>query len=104
MAYDQGLAEHIRDLLTNEPGLVEKKMFGGVGFMVGGNMVCGVLKDALVVRANPSLEQTHTRPFEMGGKASKSWVLVDSEGLASDQHLKQWVEHGLKISHTLPAK
>lgn len=109
MAYDQGLAARTRDVLEGTSGLVEKQMFGGVGFMVHGNMACGILKDDLLVRVSPQeqsqlLQQPHTRVFAMTGRASKGWVLVCPEALASDQDLRQWVERGLGYARSLPAK
>ena len=104
MAYDEGLAGRIRDVLDQQPGLVEKKMFGGVGFMVQGN---GVHKDMLIVRVGPeaydeTIQYPHTRPFDMTGSAMKGWVMVEPEGFASEADLQEWVIAGLNFSLTLP--
>ena len=109
MAYDEGLAHRIRDVLDEQPDLVEKKMFGGVGFMVQGNMACGVHKDMLIVRVGSdayeeSLQYPHTRLFDMTGRAMKGWVMVESGGFESDADLKQWVQSGLEFALTLPPK
>ncbi len=109
MAYDEGLAARIRDILDGVNGLVEKKMFGGVGFMLHGNMACGVNKDDLMLRINPAeneklLSRPHVRVFDMTGKPMKGWVLVGSEALASDKDLERWVKLGLEYAGSLPAK
>lgn len=109
MAYDEVLAGRIRDALSQQPGLVEKKMFGGVGFLVRGNMACGVHKDMLIVRVGPEVyEETmkfpHTRPFDMTGRAMKGWVMVEPDGFSSETDFKEWVEAGLKFALTLPPK
>jgi TfoX/Sxy family transcriptional regulator of competence genes len=109
MAYDEGLAQRIREALGDLPGLVEKKMFGGVGFMVHGNMACGVHKDALVVRVGPkehkeALARPHTRPFDITGRPMTGWVMVAPEGCQSDEDLKDWVKDGVDFAITLPPK
>jgi len=109
MAYDEGLAYRIREVLDEQPDLVEKKMFGGVGFMVQGNMACGVHKDMLIVRVGPdayeeSLQYPHTRLFDMTGRAMKGWVMVEPGGVESDADLKQWVQSGLEFALTWPPK
>jgi TfoX/Sxy family transcriptional regulator of competence genes len=109
MAYDEGLAQRIREVLGELPGLVEKKMFGGIGFMVHGNMACGVHKDALIVRVGPegheeALARPHTRPFDITGRAMKSWVMVVSDGYESDEALEDWVQQGLDFALSLPPK
>ena len=109
MAYDEGLAERVREALGELPGLVEKKMFGGVGFMVRGNMASGVHKDALIVRVGPEryeeeVKRPHTRPFDITGRPMKGWVMVRPEGYESDEDLQNWVEQGVDFSLTLPPK
>lgn len=109
MAYDEVLSGRIRAILSNQPNLVEKKMFGGVGFLIQGNMAAGVHKDMLVVRVGPDdYEQTmnlpHTRPFDMTGRAMKGWVLVEPAGFESQVDLTQWVQSGLDFALTLPPK
>jgi TfoX/Sxy family transcriptional regulator of competence genes len=109
MAYDEVLAGRIRDALGQQPGLVEKKMFGGVGFMVQGNMACGVYKDMLIVRVDPetyeeTMKYPHTRPFDITGRAMKGWLMVEPSGLIGETEFKEWVEAGLKFALTLPPK
>lgn len=109
MAYDEVLASRIRGALGQQSGLVEKKMFGGVGFMVHGNMACGVHKDMLIVRVGPeaydeTMKYPHTRPFDMTGRAMKGWVMVEPDGFNDEADLKEWVEAGLNFALTLPPK
>jgi TfoX/Sxy family transcriptional regulator of competence genes len=109
MAYDEGLAQRIREMLIEVPGLTEKRMFGGVGFMVQGNMACGVNKDNLIVRVGAdqyrqALSRPYTRPFDMTGRPMKGWVMVGPSGYESDDDLKAWVQQGVDFALTLPAK
>jgi TfoX/Sxy family transcriptional regulator of competence genes len=109
MAYDEGLAQRIREALGEPPGLIEKKMFGGVGFMVRGNMACGVNKDDLIVRVGAkgyeeALARSHTRPFDMTGRPMKGWVMVSADGYESDDALKDWVQQGVEFALSLPPK
>ena len=109
MAYDEGLAQRIREALGELPGLVEKKMFGGIGFMVQGNMACGVNKDDLIVRVGAeryeeALAEPHTKPFDMTGRPMRGWVMVSADGYESDDALKSWVQQGVQFALTLPSK
>ena len=109
MAYDEALAERIHDVLAGQPDLEAKKMFGGVGYMVQGNMACGVHKDMLIVRVGPdaydqSMGYPHTRPFDMTGRPMKGWVMVEPDGFASETDLEAWVQCGLDFALTLPPK
>jgi hypothetical protein len=109
MAYDEGLAERIREVLDESSGLVEKKMFGGVGFMIQGNMACGVHKDKLVVRVGPERHaqatgMPHTIPFDITGRPMKGWVMVVADGYESDDDLSAWVQQGVDFARSLPAK
>ncbi len=110
MPYNQNLAKRIRNVLESNPGVVEKKMFGGVGFMLNGNMACGVQGEDLIVRVGAennasALTQPFVRPFMvMPGKAMEGWVLVAPEGTAIDQALLHWIELGVKYASTLPEK
>ena len=109
MAYDEGLAERIGDMLGEQPGLVEKKMFGGVGFLLHGNMACGVHKDALIVRVGPeryaeALKRPHTRPFDMTGRPMKGWVMLAADGYEADDDLSSWVQQGIDFALSLPPK
>lgn len=108
MAYDIQLAERIRSQLDGIP-FVEKKMFGGIGFLIHGNMACGVNKDDLVVRVEPGrhsalLKKTHARPFDLTGKPMKGWLLVEPAGVKTDKQLSAWVKEGVEFASTLPPK
>jgi TfoX/Sxy family transcriptional regulator of competence genes len=109
MSYDEGLTQRVREEMSELPGYVEKKMFGGVGFMLHGNMACGVNGEDLIVRVGPEryesvLAEPHTRPFDMTGRPMKGWVLVNEEGYEEDEDLKAWVQQGIKFVLSLPAK
>ncbi len=109
MAYDEKLAERTRTKLKSTKGLTEKKMFGGVGFLVNGNMACGVNKQDLIVRLNDedfesSLKQTHVRIFDMTGRPMRGWILVSGQGTATDKALEGWIEKGVAFARSLPAK
>ncbi len=109
MAYDEGLAQRVRSLLEGQPGYVEKKMFGGVGYMLRGNMACGVNKDDLIVRVGPdryeeALTQPVARVFDMTGRPMKGWVVVEPQGVEEDEDLEGWVQQGVDFALTLPPK
>jgi TfoX/Sxy family transcriptional regulator of competence genes len=109
MAYDEALAQRIRTALPGIPGITEKKMFGGIAFMVDGNMACGVSKDNLMVRINPdatdaALAQPNVRQFDMTGRPMKGWVLVEPSGIETDNDLKRWIEQGVEFAQSLPPK
>jgi hypothetical protein len=92
MANDEGLVQRIREILDERPDLVEKKMFGGVGFMVRGNMACGVHKDKLIVRVGAKRYEEAMRipltlPFDITGRVMKGWVMVEAAGYESDDDL-----------------
>lgn len=109
MAYDEGLAQRVREALDRLPALVEKKMFGGVGFMVRGNMACGVNKDDLIVRVGgdryeEALSEPHVRPFDLTGRPMKGWVTIRPLGYETDSDLRRWVQKGVDFALSLPAK
>jgi TfoX/Sxy family transcriptional regulator of competence genes len=110
MPYDQNLAERIRSALKEHPTIVEKKMFGGVGFIFNGNLVCGVQGDDLIVRVGvqnneAALSQPHVRPFmPIPGKPMAGWILVAPEGIPTDQDLEKWVRTGYRYAYSLPEK
>jgi len=110
MAYNEGLAERIRSKLKSTRGLAEKKMFGGVGFLVNGNMACGVQKQEMIVRLGDdefekALKQKGVRVFEIGGRqASKGWILVSAEVLGTERALEGWIEKGVAFAKSLPKK
>jgi len=109
MAYDEGLAQRVSEVLGERPELVAKKMFGGVGYMLRGNMACGILGQGLIVRVGldcyeEALAAPHTGVFGHRGRAMKGWVLVAPEGTADDDALRAWVQQGVAFALTLPAK
>jgi TfoX/Sxy family transcriptional regulator of competence genes len=109
MAYDEHLANRVRQQLADEDAVTEKEMFGGIAFLLGGNMAVGVSRNDLMVRVGPeggdeALEQPHTRPFDMTGRPMKAWVLVAPEGVESDAELAAWVARGVAFARSLPAK
>ena len=108
MAYDLKLAERIRSELNGMP-FVEKKMFGGVGLLLNGNLACGVHKDDLIVRVDPEkhtalLKKPHAKPFDLTGKPMKGWLLVETDGVKTDKQLSAWVKEGVEFAVTLPPK
>jgi hypothetical protein len=110
MAYDEELAHRIRALLADEDGVTEKAMFGGLAFMVGGNMAVGVASSGeLMVRVGPdgtddALSRPHTRLFDMTGRPMKGWILVGREGIKTERQLAPWVQRGVGFARTLPPK
>ena len=108
MAYSEQLAERIRAVLAGHDKLTERKMFGGLAFMLCGNMACGVIGDELMVRVGAEqqesmLAQPHARPMDFTGRPMKSMVFVGSDGLESAS-LATWVERGLAYATALPPK
>ena len=110
MAYDEGLAQRVEDLLDERGGAYEaKKMFGGVGYMLGGNMACGVHRDRLIVRVGPegydrALGRPHAAEFDITGRPMKGWVMVQAAGFEEDADLERWVQEGVEFAGSLPAK
>ena len=109
MAYDEGLAERLRDEFAERYDVIEKKMFGGLAFMVSGQMCCGIIKDTLMARVGPdqylkSLAKKHVSEMDFTGKAMKGLVYIAPEGIESDKELKYWVELSLAFIKTLPPK
>lgn len=109
MAYDETLAARVRKILSPMAGFSEKKMFGGLCFLVLGNMCCGVLKDELVLRldsarAQELLSLQHTRPMDFTGRPMKGFVFIEAEGLRTDRQLRDWVSMALAFVQALPPK
>jgi TfoX/Sxy family transcriptional regulator of competence genes len=109
MAYDKKLAAHMYQILqeVNPPGLVEKKMFGGVGYLVQGNMACGVHGNELIVRVGTdgyvdALNRPGARPFDLTGRPMNGWVSVRPSGFPTSQVLQEWVNLGVQFALTLP--
>jgi TfoX/Sxy family transcriptional regulator of competence genes len=110
MAYDEELAQRIRDLVAGEAGLTEKKMFGGLAFLIGGNMaVAASGQGGLLVRVDREesdalVADSHARPFEMRGRTMNGWLRIDTEHLRTKDDLAAWVERGTSFARSLPAK
>lgn len=109
MPYDAKLAERVRGLLAGEPDLVEKRMFGGLSFMLAGNLCVGVLGDDLVVRvpkeeAEATSALPHVRPMDFTGRPMKNWFYVAAEGTKTKRALTSWVERGRAFARTFPPK
>lgn len=110
MAYDEQLATRVRHLLQAEPGLSEMRMFGGLAFLVDGNMaVSASSKGGLLLRVDPSqaeslVAEPDVRRFEMRGRQMKGWLHVDGQAVDSDEDLWRWVSHGLAYARSLPPK
>ncbi len=109
MVYSENLADRVRKLLSPAKGYDEKKMFGGVCFLLNGNMACGILNSELIVRVGPDkhedmLDMPHVREFDVTGKSMKGWIMVDEEGIASSKNLRAWVDRGAAFAKSLPPK
>ena len=109
MAFDEELADRVRDMLSPREGLSERKMFGGIGFMLNGNMACGVLGDDLIVRLDPedaerALAEEDVRVFDYSGRPMKGWLFVGPAATGSAAGLDGWVEAGADHAASLPPK
>ena len=109
MAYDERLAARVRDQLALESDVVERKMFGGLAFMVRGNMCCGVVGDELMVRVGAGahdrlVAEPHARPMDFTGRPMKGMLYVGAPGLDGDADLGRWVERGVAHARSLPPK
>jgi TfoX/Sxy family transcriptional regulator of competence genes len=110
MAYDEDLANLIRELLAGEPNVTEKRMFGGLAFLVAGNMaVAASGQGGLMVRVDPAqtdalLDEPHAGPFVMRGRAMQGWLRVDEAGVRSEPELEPWVRRGVAYARSLPGK
>ena len=109
MAYDESLARRVRVHLADESDLYERKMFGGLAFMVRGNMCCGIVGDELMVRVGPvqyaaALAQSHAREMDFTGRPMTGMVMVATEGLSSDAALEEWIRQAITFVSSLPPK
>lgn len=110
MAYDEALADRIRELVAGESDLAEKKMFGGLAFLIGGNMaVAASGQGGLMVRVDPAesdklVDKSHARLMEMRGRPMQGWLRVDTEHVGTKRQLTKWVELGTSYARSLPAK
>jgi TfoX/Sxy family transcriptional regulator of competence genes len=109
MAFDEGLAQRIREQLADLDGLGERRMFGGICFLLDGAMLAGVLGDDLIARVgkdgySAALEQPHARPFDFAGRPSNGIVYVAPEGIAEDRALAKWLDRAIAFVRSAPAK
>lgn len=110
MAYDEDLANRIRELVLTEQGVTEQRMFGGLAFLINGNMsVSASGQGGLLLRVDPGetdelLSKPHARPFEMRGREMQGWLRVDPEGVRTKRQLERWVARGIAYARSLPSK
>jgi hypothetical protein len=110
MAYDEEVARRVRELLIGESGIIEKKMFGGLAFLAGGNMaVAASGQGGLLVHVDPTKSEkviatTTARPMEMRGREMQGWLRVDADSVRTKRELAKWVTMGVKYARSLPAK
>jgi TfoX/Sxy family transcriptional regulator of competence genes len=110
VAYDEDLANRIRELVLSEPGVTEQRMFGGLAFLINGNMsVSASGQGGLLLRVDPDetdalLSKPHAHPFEMRGRLMQGWLRVDTDGLRTKRQLERWVARGVAYARSLPSK
>jgi len=110
MAYDEDLANRIRELILTEQGVAEQRMFGGLVFLINGNMsVAASGRGGLMLRVDPAdgdalLGRPHAHPFEMRGRELRGWLRVDADGLKTKRQLERWVARGVAYARSLPSK
>jgi len=109
MAYSESLALRVRQLVGRSHGIIEKKMFGGVCFLLNGNMCVGVWKTSLIVRLGPedgksAINEPNVVPFDITGRPMKGWIMVEPDGIETDEQLNRWTERALEFVRTLRAK
>ena len=109
MPVDHALAERVRQLVSSTPGFSEKRMFGGLAFLINGNMGLGVHASELIVRINPAetdtaLAKPGVRIFDLSGRPMKGWLLVSSDVLSDKKALASWANRGIEYARSLPAK
>ena len=109
MAYDENLALRVRKLIGPTMGSSEREQFGGVAFLLRGNVACGIIGNELLVRVGPerhdeAMKSGDAKPFSLTGRPSRGWILVRPSGVKAPASLKKWVEMGLAFAKTLPAK
>jgi TfoX/Sxy family transcriptional regulator of competence genes len=109
MAFDEQLAERVRAALGDVPDVSERRMFGGLAFLVGGHMACGVVGDDLMLRlgevgADAALDRPHVRPMDFTGRPMRSMVYVAPDGIGAERTLTEWVERAVEFASALPPK
>jgi len=109
MVYNERLADRIRKVLQDHNGVTETKMFGGLAFMLYGNLCCGVIGDRMLIRTGPdfydtALKKPHVKPMDFTGRILRNFVYVDSDGIQSDEALLEWINHAITLVLSLPRK
>ncbi len=110
MAYDEDLANRVRELIAAEAGVTEKRMFGGLAFLIGGNLAVSVSgRGGLMLRVDPAespalVAKPHARPMVMRGREMQGWLRVDAEGVSTKRQLERWVTRGVTYARSLPIK
>lgn len=109
MVYSESLASRIRQIFSGRRGITEKKMFGGIGFLLHGNMCVGVSQTSLIVRLGPeqadaARKQPNVIEFDVAGRPLRGWVMIESEGIETDGQLTEWIERAVDFVETLPRK
>jgi TfoX/Sxy family transcriptional regulator of competence genes len=109
MAYSESLAARIRQALKGRRGFTEKKMFGGIGFLLHGNMCVGIWQTSLIVRLGPELaaavlKEPNVVEFDITGRSMKGWAMVEAEGVETDEQLAHWIGRAVEFVQTLPRK
>jgi TfoX/Sxy family transcriptional regulator of competence genes len=109
VVYDPLLADRIKKALARKKGIETRKMFGGMAFLLNGNLLVGAWKNALIARIGPeqgelALLESHVKPFDITGKPMKNWVMVDQKGIATDEQLDDWIGRSFAFVRTLPKK
>lgn len=109
MGYDEGLAFRIEEYLEQFDEVYPKRMFGGICWMINGNIACGIFEESLISRVGPELYQASlridgVREFDITGRSMKGWVIVSEDEIAEDQDLKSWIDKGLNFARSLPSK
>lgn len=109
MAYSEELAQRVRDIVFERPGVTEKKMFGGIAWMIEGHMAVATMGQGLLVRLDPgereaALAEPHVGPMEMTGRTMRAFVIVDAEALETEADLDRWIETGAEMALSLPPK
>jgi len=109
MPYSKSLVARIQQIVGNRRGIAEKKMFGGVCFLWHGNVLVGVWQNSLIARigiepASAALQQEFVREFDVTGRPMKGWIVVDPDGIDTDDQLRSWIDRSIEFVSTLPPK
>ena len=109
MAFDEQLAQRVRDVLADVPDVSERPMFGGLAFLLGGHMACGIVAGDVMARlgeagADAALDHPHTRPMDFTGRPMRTMVYIAAEGVVTDPALKRWVDRSVEYARALPPK